>query len=331
VEHVGESLEGLAERIDTSDPPAGTAALIHLQRAQIEEARRTFLDSVARIRTDLGAMHAETADLVRVARDVNGENSGNKADAAKGVVGHCAAVVAALDEWSSSRRSLGEATGQVADGCARVGAFVSDIQNVGTRLLRLALNAQVEAVRLSDSGAVMEAVAEGIRSVSQQASSHAQHAGEALALAQEAVNGFAGGLGANDKASCGAAEIAAGRIRGLGGGLADSAARSGQLMAAILQNGEELSHSIAELIHGLTADSVMGQVVDRCLETLIEVEKLAGRVTPRHCPDGALESQPGTGAYTMQDERAVHAATTGRTAEASGAAQDAVDQSVELF
>ncbi len=327
LEHVEAALTGLAERLESPEA-AAEAAVVKLQSAQLDEASRAFLASVAKIRADLNAVQSSSSSLVGAARRLAGEESGTGVE-------RCLAMVAStIEEWSESHRVLVSAAADVARGCARVGAFVSDIQEVGTRLLWLALNAEVEAVRLSKSGGVMEAVAEGIGRVSQEASAHAAKAGAMLTRAESTVSGFARDLSGDD-GSGDRARQAANQIRSLGAQLKERSARAPRLLSAIVKQGEELSVGIHALAEGLDADAQMERVARSCLASLAVVEKeVSARAPARTAHTSPGELAAAAELYTMEHEREVHTAVAGGVLSDSAAVpqlDDELGSNVELF
>jgi len=334
LEHVDEALTALATKLELPGSDLGDlAAAVELQAAQVEEARRAFLDSLAKIRADLQAMQLASTELACAARELVAADASGDAESTSGR--HFSAVVNTIGEWTESRRLLAAAAGEVAGGCGRVGGFVNDIQAVGTRLLRLALNAQVEAVRLADSGAVMEAVAEGIRGVSHDASGHAQKAGLALVDAEAGVAALAQSLGADAGSAGGRAQAAAACIRTTGAKMEAGAAQTTLLLSTIVDRGEEISTQIASLIAGLTADVLMDRVTGSCLEILTTISRTSGsRLRRSPHPDGT-DLMAAAEMYTMQHEREVHAALTGVDVacppEAGPGPDSSLGSDVEIF
>lgn len=329
LEHVSEALSGLAGHLESGGGTDGAAALVRLQSAQVAEARRAFVQSVGEIRRDLEEVQETTAELVRAAGELGGGEGGPSA------AGHAAAAAGSIAGWIEMRRSLGAAAEQVAAGCARIGGFVEEIRGVGMRLLRLALNAEVEAVRLADSGAVMEAVAEGIRGVSQEASGHAEQAGEALSRAEAGVAGFARGLDGDGGQDTGRAREAEARLRQVCAELDERAAAARQLLAAMAGRGAELSGEISALAAGLTADEQMEQACAACLAALAEAARAAEDAPGDDAGKPADSLASVAGLYTMQHEREVHATVAGTSPPpAAGEAEacaSALGDNVELF
>ena len=165
------------------------ASGVALQSAQLREAREAFLAAVGKIKTELEAIGETFAGLAWTARELAGAAPGVTAHFDRDLERHAAGIEQAVAEWVASRRALGEAAGEVDRACASMSGFVAEIESVGQRMLRLALNAQIQAVHLAASGVVMEALAEGIREVSQKASASAAAAGESLREVETAADG----------------------------------------------------------------------------------------------------------------------------------------------
>ena len=341
VEHVRAALAQLVEGVSARPPSAGAEALsraVELQAAQLREARQVFLDSVARIRAELDRLEETVAGFARLARELSGDSSPSQAS---GVEKHYAAVGSAIAEWAESRRGLASVAAKVSEACARMSGFVSEIENVGLRTLWLALNAEVQAVRLAESGAVMESVAEGIREVSQGASANAAGVGQGLREVEAAVGRVASGLG-DERTAAGQVEAMASRINELGASLHRGNAEGQRMLASIADDGNALSREIAALRQSITVDQVMEQESSACLESLegaVSQARLAARTSaPEH--RSVLIGQVAK-TYTMHAEREVHdsffaggSQPSKANAEKTAACPNAVSElgdNVELF
>ena len=331
LEHIEEALTGLAAGLESGDAE-NFGGLLELQSAQLEETQRAFSDSMARIRRDLQAMQATCADLVAKTRGLLPDHTSTADERGFSADTGFRAVAIAMQQWNDARSSVMSATTEVGEGCARIAAFVGDIRDVGMRLLRLALNAEVEAVRLADSGAVMEAVASGIRSVTQQASAHAQRAGDALLRAEEAVAALARDLNGVRSADDGAASETSGRVKRLGAELERRSAETCGLLVSIVKDGEALDARMSELRAGITADRAMDDAAHFCLHSL---EKMSSSLSSSRTFAKGREFGRAAGSYTMQREREVHALVTGSKLpiprNATGVATTEWGANVELF
>ena len=303
VEHVQEALTRLAvdfaSRAGAADAPPGVA----LQGAQLREARETFLAAVGNIKTELQAIGETLAGLAWKVREQADSAPGSGGQFDQDLERHAAGIKQAIAEWVASRRALGEAAGEVELACVRMSSFVAGIENVGQRMLRLALNAEIQAAHLAASGVVMEAVAEGIREVSQKASASAAGASGSLRDVERAAGRLSAAVDTGIEGDR-AGEMASRTCR-LAAEVAVRIGESRGLLGSLAGCGDAMAAEIQALRRGIVADRVLGEVSAECLEALEEIvataRPAAGSPAPERRP-----APDTTGSYTMHAERDVH-------------------------
>jgi hypothetical protein len=184
-------------------------------------------------------------------------------------------------------------------------AFVAEIETVGERVLRLALNAEIQAVHLAGTGVVMEAVAEGIRSTAENASESAQAAGQALRKIEYAARdknpATSGCWGAYGEEG-GPKQLAA-RIRRLASELKSEDVKRMETLSSIAASAGDLCGEISELQQSITAGLVFDQGVGACLHAL---RGLASSVPTRNAKARMDTVVHAAGRYTMRAEREAH-------------------------
>jgi hypothetical protein len=344
LEHIIESLQHAREGISGRAPmlgPASALQYVELQKAQLRQAQDAFLSAIGDIQEQLRQIGEIVGDYPRRSRELSGQGRPGDPDAASRMESHLLDVAGNIEELEDSRRILAAAAEEVQAASARMVGFVEDIEALGERLMRLGLNAEVQAVRLADCGAVMESVASSIRRTAQSASENAKVAGAALReLVAPAARLSAAFVRRGDSALADPDEVAS-SLRRATRELTETRAETDRLLVSMAEGAEMLSHGIAALRSGITADRVAEEVASSCLEALTRVSDVlrakSGRM--RQSPDaGGVERAKAI--YTMSAERDAHA-TFARSAgvgvadrdEAEWAQEKAfgVDDNVELF
>ena len=329
-EHVQEALTRLAADFASGAGAAEALMGVALQEAQLREAREAFLTAVASIKTELEAIEESFAGLAWTARALADGESGSAVEFDREIERHAAGIRQAIEEWVASRRELGDAADEVNRACARMSGFVAEIESVGERMLRLALNAEIQAVHLAASGVVMEAVAEGIRGVSQQASSRAAAAGGSLREVGRAAGRLSTVVGTGMEGPR-AGELASRTCR-LAGEVCAASAESRRLLHSLAAHGDALAGDIQALRSGVDVDRVLADISADCLGALAKIDApvRAGELAERR---SALRRTEGS--YTMHAERHVHDAFTGAGAiRAAAPVSEVVSEfgvNVELF
>lgn len=284
IEHVVESLEHVSQN----------SHAIQLQAAHLAEAKRAFREAVEGIREGLGSLAGSMDDCAANAARLSEEGSGE--NFARKLEGRFEAIIVAVENLAQLRRSVDTATNEVREACTRMSGFVGNIEVINGRMLRLALNAEIKAVQLAGTGIVMEAVAEGIRSTSENA---ATSAGAASRMLRDLEN-IAGGAGNSRGAESGEEIELLRRIRSLCPELVAAGERSWRLVDLIATGSARVNQEIALLRDSISVDRLVDDVVDPCLEAL---ETLASR-TNGEAVAGALAHMHRR--YTMHGERQVH-------------------------
>jgi hypothetical protein len=291
-----------------------SAQAMHLQSAQLADASQSFCSAVGAIRTGLDRL-GET--VARFSSEARAHAPGAMQSA--GMEASYASIQSAMSQWDAIRLALGEAAATVRQSCAGLNGFVSEIEDVGVRMLRLALNAEIRAAHLAGEGAVMQAVAGEICRVARDAAT----AANTVARALREVTASTGSL-MEDLARSGAASpaAAASRLSELTASLKGANGEKQQLLERVAADADALSHDIIALSRGIVADETMAAVCVRCVGVLDSLRASAPDA------DGAAALEEAQQRYTMHSERHVHQSVNPSAAPAEDAG---LGDNVELF
>lgn len=317
IEHVIEALQ----------MPGVSVHVIELQLLQLEEARREFAGAAQSIRADLDRLAQNIADCKNMARDLLAADD----DSHSGSVSfRLDAIAASVEELAGSRRAVAAAVSDVRHACARIGGFVAGIEAISVSMLRLALNAEVQAVHLAAAGVVMEAVAEGIRTATESASQSAAAAGEAL-LSVESIARKLDQAGDGDSGAQ-AGQTLASRIRQWKNELETRSHEGSSLLGSIARQSDRIASEIASVGSAISADRVLDQIAGLSSATLQAIAAKHGRKHASRISDHARRGLEATVNYTTHSERAVHADFLGLDCPAPNPTLgENVASNVELF
>jgi hypothetical protein len=326
MEHVSLALKSLADDLAARSPhalPAEAAGAVELQIAQLSDTRDSFMRAVHGIRLELDCLHYSVAAFGTSARalasgagsDCAGSDSArsDSAAAARSISDDLQSVSVALEDWIGSRATLSQAASDTDQACARMKGFVQEIEVVGLQMLRLALNAQIHAVRLDESGSMMEAVAAGIGGVSQEASLGAANAARALRDVQSAATGLAHTMaGAGQQAVETAAAALRDRITHTIMEIGAARQESSRIVQSLIRGADELGGEILSLRRSLSADAVMESGASRTLAILSQVVAGTGASAAEATAErGRYARQLTEGLYTMDAERNIERTLSG--------------------
>lgn len=313
LEHIVESLRLVREGLAGPSATVGAASAlrtVQLQSVQLREAQAAFVRAIGEIREQLRRIGDTVADYPRRSRELAGHDYQTGSMEAR-----FTAILATMTELGESRRLLFTAAQEVHCGYVRMIGFVADIESLGERLVRLGLNAEVQAVQLSCCGDVMESVASHIRRIAQRASESAKAAGAALRQLEAPAARLSAALGKESGADLGDPHGMASNFGRLTQDLSTAQVENRKLLASIADGADALAKEIAALRTGITADAVANQVAASCLDTLDHVAQAANRRTDRLATSldtRALEHA--SAMYTMHAERDAHQSFASATA-----------------
>lgn len=328
LEHVAEALRAAGAG---HEPASESGRLIELQTLQLVQARQAFLDAVDGIDSDLDRLRGIIADCARTAGELSGVAATSGSSFAADLERRLEAIAGTISELAESRRSMAAAGAGVGQACTRMSSFVAEIESVAEQLLRLALNAQIQAVHLAGTGVVMEAVAEGIRASSDTASERARTTGQGLREVEAAADGMNIACGGTDAEVAEAAALAE-RVRACASRLEEGAGKSAEVLAAQSTESARLAAEIDALRASIISVRDAGEVTGSCISALREIAQTTAiaRKTPGN---GEVLAEAGR-KYTMHAERQAHETFVGVAAPAAGnggAADSDFGGNVELF
>ncbi|MDX2150381.1 MAG: hypothetical protein SFV54_06590 [Bryobacteraceae bacterium] len=330
-EHAASALILLAEELEVRPRSVLAAAsrIAELQRAQIEEAYLALTGAVQSILSGLGQIAhaaAEIADGAGVLAP--GGSSGAPSRTPDSLASVFSEAQNALAGWARSRQAISDAAALVASSSATMASSITEIERIGASLLRLSLNAETEAAHLGARGAVLEAVASGIRGVARDAAEHADRVSQSLAGVQSASGGLA--EAASSEAGRAREEMFR-RLSEHAGELArridETAAQNQSVLSGVASSAAQLVSQVQSLCGSIQAHH-WAEETRECCSSRLAALAAACAAFERDGSSHALLA--GADRYTMQAERHVHSAVAGDPAAAAAAAADAGDN-VELF
>ena len=295
IEHVVGNLSQVTN-LQTSD-----ARIVQLQQAQLRNARSALVDSVNDIRTRLSGICDTLGDYLRLSSEIAGAGRMQATDP------RIASVIETIAKLTDSRRILSLAAAEVQSACIRMSGFIADIENLGERLIRLGLNAEIRAVQLDRCGAVMETVATHIRRIAQQASESAKATGAALRELAGPARTLADALNEDSARTADDPGQMAAALHRIAADSQAADAENRRALAAIASGAETLSRDVRAILSGISADHLAEDAVSASLDTLDHIAiylDSAGQAQRRTIDSGMIEKAAAI--YTMHAERQAH-------------------------
>jgi hypothetical protein len=324
VEHAATAL-GRTEEASSARSAALLARVCALQRAQLDHAKESFLAGVARVRESLAGISRNVSGMAAEGTDVLGGEAEKEdsflAEMEQGLAG----IRAALAECAESRHGLSTVAETVADGVQKMAEFVETIEEIGLRMQRIALNANIKAIQIGEQGTALGAVADAIQRLAADSTDQTQ----VVALGIREVADGSGRLSAE------LMEFGEDLPRKLEQVIAAFHAadeENRRRLTEIGETGRSFSGELETLCAGIRADTLLADVIGRSCTRLDEIVAAA---EPLAADDPGAEHtqaiQKLEEQYTMHVERAVHQQTTGTPQPVAAAAAGDLGENVELF
>jgi len=324
LEHVVEALRPIA-----AGDVSGASRVAALQVAHIWQARESFLEAANRIATSLEnisqnvlAISTEAATLL-------------SSDAQKQDVAHerireqdIAGILQALTRFEASETNIAAAAASVLNGIREISGSVGEVQAIGVRMQRIALNSSIQSSHLGETGAPLGVLADLARTLATDAESWAEAVSQDLGVISD--KGDALSAIASQAASGGNVQIgaAAQHMRRVLTTLGERDGRGRERIGLMEQHAHALRAKIEAVGNSIAIEPRASELADesiRCLQRTI-----AGTDNADFGPADLAEL---AARYTMQSERDVHSRLTGsaETVEMQVVAPAPKQDDIELF
>jgi len=321
VEHAAAALEQIGGI--TADEADLLVRVCRLQSAQVGHAKEAFLAAVRGVKKSLKGISGNVSQIAEETISVlaGGRDNTFLGEMEQGFAG----IRAALAECAESRYSLSTVADAVAQGVKEMSGFVAAIEEIGHRMQRIALNANIKAISIGEEGCALGAVADAIQRLAAESTDQT----EVVACGIRAV--AAGSELLSSELMESGQDLTAELERVI---LAFHAAdgENRERLAAIGDSGRSFSQELDTLCAAIQADRLLAAATERSCGLLDEIVAAAGPLAldPGTSQTGDvihnLESQ-----YTMHAERAVHQQAGGEAAPAAVDVPRELAENVELF
>lgn len=343
LEHVIEAMGDMREMASGEAGEAGVEApeerlgwlaeAAGLQVSLLDNARLRFVEAVENLRTHLrgvGQTVASMAEEVAALLDAGGGDPLQRLETGVG------AARETMSAFAGRSGELGRVVGEVAQTVSRMSALIATIEDMGSEIELIALNASIKAAHTGDTGRALGVLAQAIQSLSGRTRNLTDEVSVVLVrigessqrLGGEAERSLASGRHAPVLAKLGEAT---GRLREI-----DGTAHAG--LADIRRHGAELARVIARTAEGIAFHCQVAEGMERVGR---ELGELAAACAPLAAGGDYKNSARLAGMrqrYTMDMERVVHAAALGDDWDQGGQVGeplpgdgDGLGDNVELF
>ena len=315
VEHVIAVLRGLlsgsGEAGGMAHSQPDTAAVVALQSMQLADAGAKFAGSATSV---VGSMDDIARHILLMAdegRVLSGLSADEKTSFLLQMEGTCTAILASLSICATSQATIGAAGGNLALIVGQTRGPVDEIQSIGIRMHRMAMNARIRAAHLGAAGEVLGVLAASMQDLASECSDRTTSLSEVLGSMNEVATRIAWQDGPGSDGPTGSPDNFLQGMQSAVAALHASSERSFAQIAQIVARGARLSEDVSATRRSFRVDALFAETIGRSRRMLKEIEESNQSGLPH---DRAETLERGlakiTRHYTMQAERDVHAGVT---------------------
>jgi len=319
IEHVAQALRQIL--------PGGARAILALQSSQLAGAAGVFAGSVERMERDLESIARRALEMAAASGTLMGISSGDQDSFFLRMEGRFTIILKALGVCAAAQGEMEQAAAGLKETIANMRHSVAEIDEIGIRIERIALNAMIRAAHIGAAGDALNVIAEAMQGLAHRSNAGAEDAARTLdAMSGAAVRVATGAtVGANDVTA---------RMRRAVLELHTSSEVGFARVNEIATLGARLAEDIGAARRGFSAGRLFAETAARAQRELERIGAQTGPGPAAHVPAPHWDSLAKR--YTMQAERDVHQraaeSDAGETAAPVAAmANGDLGDNVELF
>lgn len=318
VEHVAEALEWLQTLIDqaSEDPMPSDDVLrsvgdtCQLQEAQLRHGSETLYGAVSSVVAHLHEIGCREQELTReLFAGASGDEQSSSA-VIEEVEIRLEAVTGLLSTCTATNAGMMAVMGEVASTVTAITAFVADVEEIGSEIIKIALNARIKAAATGQEGAALSAISEEVGQLSNEAVQRTNLITESLTEIQVATNSLTSEAENNDSMLT---DHLGAMHREMADILALLKSMNGEMMfllPRIRQQQQGLADSIIKATGSITVHERCRSLAQTVLEALEAMIREARTLCPANETFEA-DLQRMAESYTMESERRVHESIAG--------------------
>jgi len=317
IEHVEQALNDVLSLIQEKPSNNGhqrqvimlAGHIVKIQEAQLAIARDKLTQAVGSIIDNLKGIAQDIMAISRQVQELAGDVNRERKSFLAEMEDFLTAVVEGLNLYGAARQDLSALMQAVVPAVSDMSKFLLDIDRIEIAIERIALNACIKAAHLGGKGAAMGVLAEATQNLVGETRQQTLAVSGHLQTIKAAARQLSAGQGADvAREEVDVATLAA----GLGEVLKTLGSINENVISSLTrvdQKGKGLAADLIKASEEITVHEYAGEVIDRVIAGLEDVEKQFHRRLPdKHeltgLDDAELESLKAQ--YTMVDERQVH-------------------------
>lgn len=317
VEHVIEALQCLVSRLETQaddETPESVRNKIvdigdtcELQSAQLRHASSELHDSVLSIIDNLREVANKQSSMAGETFSTTGIVDSAGESFSDAISNGLATVTGVLAACARADRDTAATLQRVAETMQEITGFVTDIENIGSEINLIALNAQIKAAHTGDKGAALGVLAEAIKRLSVDAVNQTGTLSDILLLINSSTaNLFSEATEKTERISA-RVEVMENDLGTILAALGEINGHLGDMLGGLSERVGQLTEDITRATGGIdvhTRVRMLSSQVERTLDRVVEESREREPVGSRFGKDLLRMNER----YTMESERRIHKA-----------------------
>lgn len=317
VEHVAEALEGLLPLLQDAAATSDRSSSRHqevvlkigdvceIQQAQLQFAGSSLHDSVETIIAKLRDLHQSQREIT-TGMDLGNANGRRDQSFLGEITANIATVTDLLREYGTTTQTMDEMMHNVLRTMGEITTFVADIEQFGSEIIQIALNARIKAVCTGQDGAAMSTLSDEVGQLSKDAIQRTDIISQAMGEIHNITQSLAGDTGTGQQALTRELIDMHQRLDQLLGSLEQVSRELHTLTRQMQAQGQTLAKEFEQLTRGIDVHTRMQRQAAGVLDNLQQIITAARSLYPA---SAAFKEELHSLAerYTMESERRIHA------------------------
>ncbi|OPX94168.1 MAG: Methyl-accepting chemotaxis protein McpB [Syntrophorhabdus sp. PtaB.Bin006] len=321
IEHVQEVMDNLAATLDAHKPEGrsepeekDTTGLVRevgdlceLQIAQLNDSKRQLVSAVGKMKDNLTHIARKVSGMCRNIRGLAGATDEVSASFLSDIEADITSVIASLKQSVAASQELALTLEGLLGIVGDMSSFVNDIEEIGSEIELIALNARVKAAHTGAEGATLGVIAEAIQKLSFDANTHTSAISELINRIAAAAEGLYQRINVDINGQILEADRMVEDLNGLVGRLRDVNGEILVLLNRIDRSGQNLGSEIERIVSGITVQDQFVTRIDGATAGLESILSISREIVPPS--DAAAKAKSLIDLeqkYTMESEREVH-------------------------
>lgn len=309
IEHVADMLEQAAAEASGGDGDSTIREIMgdigELQINQLSHGRDELVSAISRVVERLHHIASRLSGISEEVVRLAGFTDKEKISFMSELNSSISSVVGSFHQNEETGKELAGAVSAVAAMIQELSAFVNDIEEIGSEIRLIALNAQIKAARVADGGGALGVLAEAIKNLAGSASDQTVTMTGMLTGVSTAAMELAA-IGDEDSQRDGKIGSIENNIKDLHGSLGRSNECLASLLGELDGSADGLTHGLEAAVEGITAHTRTNEVIGAVVSGLRNLGACAQHGDPSKTGKANEHLLALTSRYTMYQERQIH-------------------------